>query len=49
MTEGAESIMMGFCDPNCNAHGPNEFFDLDDLHKGIRSAAQFLEKMAGGK
>ncbi|MCC7291273.1 MAG: dipeptidase [Phycisphaerales bacterium] len=45
---GAESIMMGFCDPNCNAHGPNEFFDLDDLHKGIRSAAQFLERMAGG-
>ena len=23
---GAESIMLGFCDPNCNAHGPNEFF-----------------------
>ncbi len=41
--------MMGFCDPNCHARGPNEFFDLDDLHNGIRSAAQFLDKMAGVK
>ena len=43
---GADSIMMGFCLPNCNAHGPNEFFDLDDFHNGIRSAAHFLNELA---
>jgi acetylornithine deacetylase/succinyl-diaminopimelate desuccinylase-like protein len=43
---GAESIMMGFCVPNCNAHGPNEFFGLDDFTCGIRSAAHFLHALA---
>ncbi len=43
---GAESIMMGFCVPNCNAHGPNEFFVLDDLRCGIRSVARFLHALA---
>lgn len=42
------SIMNGFCDPNCQAHGPNDFFDLEDLHKGIRAAAQFLSGIAKG-
>lgn len=40
---GAESIMMGFCRPDCNAHGPNEFFYVDDLHHGTRSAAHLLQ------
>jgi acetylornithine deacetylase/succinyl-diaminopimelate desuccinylase-like protein len=44
---GAESLMMGFCDPNCNAHGPNEFFSLHDLRCGTRSAARFLGILAG--
>ena len=43
---GADSIMMGLCDPNCNAHGPNEWFALDDFHKGIKAAAHFLDKLA---
>jgi len=43
---GAESIMMGFCDPNCNAHGPNEFFAVQDFLCGIRSAAHFLHCLA---
>ncbi|HEY3244138.1 MAG TPA: dipeptidase [Phycisphaerae bacterium] len=43
---GADSIMMGFCLPNCNAHGPNEFFDVSDFHAGIRSAAYFLHELA---
>jgi acetylornithine deacetylase/succinyl-diaminopimelate desuccinylase-like protein len=42
---GAESIMMGFCDPNCNAHGPNEFFAVDDLICGTRTAARFLAEV----
>ena len=39
---GADSLMLGFCSPECNAHGPNEFFALADLRDGTRSAAHFL-------
>ncbi len=46
---GADSIMMGFCDPNCNLHGPNEWLALDDFHKGIKAAAHFMDKLAGAK
>ncbi len=42
---GADSIMMGFCDPNCNAHGPNEFFAIDDFINGIKAAAHFMYRM----
>jgi len=38
--------MMGFSDPNCGLHGPNEFFGIDDFHKGIKSAAYFFDKLA---
>jgi acetylornithine deacetylase/succinyl-diaminopimelate desuccinylase-like protein len=43
---GAESIMMGFCMSDCNAHGPNEFFHLSDLHRGAKSAAHFVNALA---
>ncbi len=43
---GADSIMMGFCDPNSNVHGPNEWLGLDDFHNGIKAAAHFLDKLA---
>ncbi len=38
---GADTIMMGYCLPNCNAHGPNEFFHKSDLWGGIRTAVHF--------
>lgn len=43
---GADSLMMGFCWPDCNAHGPNEFFALDDLHNGARTAAYFMDYLS---
>ena len=43
---GAESLMLGFCHPDCNAHGPNEFFALEDFHCGIKTAAHFLDQLA---
>ena len=46
---GAESIMMGFCSQECNLHGPNEFFGVDDLHNGTKTAAHLLHLMAGAK
>ena len=43
---GAESIMIGLCVPNCNAHGPNEFLVVEDFHNGIAMAAHLIDKMA---
>lgn len=43
---GAESLMLGFSDPHCNLHGPNEWLGLDDFHKGIKAAAHFLDRLA---
>lgn len=42
---GADSLMIGFCVPDCNAHGPNEFFALDDLHNGSKTIAHFMALM----
>jgi acetylornithine deacetylase/succinyl-diaminopimelate desuccinylase-like protein len=43
---GADSLMMGFCVPDCNAHGPNEFMALSDFHAGIKTAAHFMHLLA---
>ncbi len=43
---GADSLMMGFCRPDCNAHGPNEFFHVEDLHNGTKAAVHFMQMMA---
>ncbi len=43
---GADSLMMGLCHPDCNAHGPDEFFGVDDFHNGIKTAAHFLHLLA---
>ncbi|MGB0717334.1 MAG: peptidase dimerization domain-containing protein, partial [Phycisphaerae bacterium] len=45
---GADSLMMGFCLPDCNAHGPNEVFMVSDLHAGTRSAAHLIAELAAG-
>lgn len=42
---GADSLLIGLCVPECNAHGPNEFFALDDFHNGIRTAAHFIHRL----
>lgn len=39
---GADSIMLGFSDPNCNLHSPNEFFHLQDFRMGVRCVLRFL-------
>ncbi|UCE60600.1 MAG: dipeptidase [Phycisphaerales bacterium] len=43
---GADSLLMGFCNPDCNAHGPNEFLGVDDFHNGIKAAAHFVDRIA---
>jgi acetylornithine deacetylase/succinyl-diaminopimelate desuccinylase-like protein len=45
---GADSVMLGFSVPNCNLHGPNEFFGLSDFHNGAKTSAWFMHYLAQG-
>jgi acetylornithine deacetylase/succinyl-diaminopimelate desuccinylase-like protein len=44
---GAPAVLMGFGLPDEAAHGPDEHFDLGNYMGGIRSAACYLEELAG--
>ncbi len=41
----ADSIMLGYCLPTCQAHSPNEFFHVRDFEAGMRSTAAFLGRL----
>lgn len=43
----APVMLLGFGLSDDNAHSPNEQFDLDDYHRGIRTAAFLFEELAG--
>jgi len=43
----ADSLMLGFAMPNCNVHGPNEFFHLRDFDRGTRCILRLLAIMGG--
>src|SRR5688572_15690056 len=43
---GADTVLMGFCDPDCRAHSFDEFFHAQDLLRGARTAARFLQEFA---
>ena len=40
---GAETVLLGFCDPECQAHSFDEFFDARDLLLGARTAGRFFD------
>ncbi len=42
-----EILLMGFAQPDDNAHGPNEKFRLEDNHKGQLTAAYLLGELGG--
>jgi acetylornithine deacetylase/succinyl-diaminopimelate desuccinylase-like protein len=46
---GADSIMLGFADPNCNLHSPNEFFGVRDFEMGTRCILRLLCMSGGNK
>lgn len=46
---GADSLMLGYCQPNCNAHSPNEFLHVSDFEAGARSSAALLGLMVNAK
>jgi acetylornithine deacetylase/succinyl-diaminopimelate desuccinylase-like protein len=39
---GADSLMLGYSQPNCNLHSPNEFLHIRDFEAGMRSTAAFF-------
>ncbi len=44
---GADSIMLGYCLPTCNAHSPNEFLHVRDFEAGMRTTTAYFGLLAG--
>ena len=45
---GADSLLLGYCQPNCNAHSPNEFLHIRDFEAGMRTSATLFGLLADG-
>src|SRR4051812_27403266 len=45
-TLGIDTLLVGFGLPDDRIHSPNEKFDLDALHSGVRTAAALYEQLA---
>lgn len=43
---GADSLMLGFASPYCNAHGPNEKARIPDLDAGAETVARLFAHLA---
>ncbi len=40
-------VLLGFAQPACNAHAPNEWLDLDNFERGTRVIVRLWDELAG--
>jgi len=45
-TLGLPVVLLGFCQPSCNAHAPNEWLDLDNFELGTRVIVRLWDELA---
>ncbi len=45
-TLGTPVVLLGYCHPDCGAHGPDEFFGIDEFTAGARSNVFMLDEAA---
>ena len=43
---GLPVVLLGFTPPDNRAHGPNEWMDLDNLEKGVRTVTRYWRELA---
>ncbi|MGZ8514934.1 MAG: dipeptidase [Candidatus Limnocylindrales bacterium] len=43
---GLPVVLLGFVQPDCNAHAPNEWIDLHNYETGIRTFARMFDELA---
>src|SRR5215204_5677919 len=46
-TLGLPVVLLGFAQPGCNAHAPNESFLVDNFERGTRVIVRFWDELAG--
>ncbi len=46
-TLGLPVVLLGFCQPSCNAHAPNEWLDLANFELGTRVIVRLWDELAG--
>ena len=42
-------VLLGFAQPACNAHAPNEWLDLDNFERGTRVIVRLWDELAGSR
>ena len=42
---GLPVVLLGFTQPDCNAHAPNEWMDLRNYETGIRTIARMWDEL----
>ncbi|HEX8939636.1 MAG TPA: dipeptidase [Candidatus Limnocylindrales bacterium] len=43
---GLDTVLLGFTPPDDHAHAPNEYMDLDNYERGIRTVARLWDELA---